>query len=360
VYKRYLTGRPTVDDVERASRGDRTKAMGVVEREAPYRLNRADREAWERAKRRGGHGHGDGTGGGGFLEIQTKQTNALAPHRHPLVNTHRLYCDAKTAPFVLVEQDRDAGRDEIVVDLSTLRVERDGAIRARLLEVADEIGRRSSGGGGGVLSARDECEDLGEPLDAQTRYVRGLQSDIALDANDAEPDAPRGSRPDASGVGPSSAPPTADEIAAATAAVEEAAGVVRALKDAGATNADDAVMAGVATLLERKALLAALDAAVSAATPEAKEAALKAEREALERAEEEARRTIAELPIHALPERYLRFACADRPTAKTLAKALAEEPVMALVDEASDDAEDASTNADDAESESRVRVAIEL
>jgi hypothetical protein len=116
----------------------------------------------------------------------------------------------------------------------------------------------------------------------------------------------------------------------------------------------------VATLLERKALLAALDAAVSAATPEAKEAALKAEREALERAEEEARRTIAELPIHALPERYLRFACADRPTAKTLAKALAEEPVMALVDEASDDAEDASTNADDAESESRVRVAIEL
>ena len=139
VYKTYLTGRPTVDDVERASRGDRTKAMGVVEREAPYRLNRADREAWERAKRRGGHGHGDGTGGGGFLEIQTKQTNALAPHRHPLVNTHRLYCDAKTAPFVLVEQDRDAGRDEIVVDLSTLRVERDGAIRARLLELADEI-----------------------------------------------------------------------------------------------------------------------------------------------------------------------------------------------------------------------------
>ena len=121
-------------------------------------------------------------------------------------------------------------------------------------------------------------------------------------------------------------------------------------------------MAGVATLLERKARLAALDAAVSAATPEAKEAALKAEREALERAEEEARRTIAELPIHALPERYLRFACADRPTAKTLAKALAEEPVMALLldDEGSDDAEDASTNADDAESESRVRVAIEL
>lgn len=366
VYKRYLTGRPTVDDVERASRGDRTKAMGVVEREAPYRLNRADREAWERAKRRGGHGHGDGTGGGGFLEIQTKQTNALAPHRHPLVNTHRLYCDAKTAPFVLVEQDRDAGRDEIVVDLSTLRVERDGAIRARLLELADEIGRRSAVGGvSGVLSARDECEDLGEPLDAQTRYVRGLQSDIALDAiDDAEPDAPGGSRrADASGVGPSSSPPpTADEIAAATAAVEEAAGVVRALKDAGATNADDAVMAGVATLLERKARLAALDAAVSAATPEAKEAALKAEREALERAEEEARRTIAELPIHALPERYLRFACADRPTAKTLAKALAEEPVMALLldDEASDDAEDASTNADDAASESRVRVAIEL
>ena len=33
---------------------------------------------------------------------------------------------------------------------------------------------------------------------------------------------------------------------------------------------------------------------------------------------------------------------------------------LLLDDEASDDAEDAATNADDAESESRVRVAIEL
>ena len=166
VYKRYLAGRPSVDDVERASLGDRTKAMGVVEREAPYRLNRADREAWERAKRRGGHGFGNGTGGGGVLEIKSKQTSALAPHRHPLINTHRLYCDAKFALFVVVEQD-PSGEDEVVVDLSTLRLERDAPVRARLLQVAADFGDA-------ILATDDLCADIGEPIDDRVRYLRAI------------------------------------------------------------------------------------------------------------------------------------------------------------------------------------------
>ena len=45
---------------------------------------------------------------------------------------------------------------------------------------------------------------------------------------------------------------------------------------------------------------------------------------------EEARRSLAESPIYALPERYVRFKCPDRPTAKALAKAFAQEDLLAL------------------------------
>ena len=336
VYKRYLAGRPTVDDVERASRGDRTKAMGVVEREAPYRLNRADREAWERAKRRGGHGFGNGTGGGGVLEIQSKQTSALAPHRHPLINTHRLYCDAKTALFVVVEQDT-SGEDEVVVDLSTLRLERDGPVRARLLQLAADFGEA-------ILAAEDLCAELGEPVDDRAKYLRALDADASADADadadDAHPsialEALTATTPEAAAAAAAAVAaleaPSEETLAEARAAVEAAASAVRALKDAGATNADPEVREGVSALLAAKEEAARLEAAAEAATPEAVEAAAEAATESAAKTAEEARRMLAECPIHALPERYLRFACADRPTAKALAKAIAAEDVVPLAE----------------------------
>ena len=325
VYKTYLSGRPTVDDVERASQGDRTKAMGVVEREAPYRLNRADREAWERAKKRGGHGFGDGTGGGGVLEVRTTATNALAPHRHPLVNTHRLFCDAKRAAFVVIEKE-DQGRDDVVVDLSTLRVDADAPVRTRLIELADAHA-------GSILSIEDLCEALGEPLEAQVRYIRGLEADIVVGgAGNASSTPNAGSaRANASEL-TTVEPPSSEALASAETAVDEMAARVRALKDGGATNADEAVREAVASLLALKANLQALRDAAEAATPEAVAAAA-AEAEAnTERWTEEAKRTIQELPIHNLPERYLRFKCADRPTAKALAKAISNEKLYPLLE----------------------------
>ena len=315
VYKRYLAGRPSVDDVERASLGDRTKAMGVVEREAPYRLNRADREAWERAKRRGGHGFGNGTGGGGVLEIKSKQTSALAPHRHPLINTHRLYCDAKFALFVVVEQD-PSGEDEVVVDLSTLRLERDAPVRARLLQLAADFGDA-------ILATDDLCADIGEPIDDRVRYLRAIDTSASASASEVASAAADGS-PIALEA------PSEEALAEARAAVDAAASAVRALKDAGATNADPEVREGVSALLAAKEEAARLEAAAEAATPEAVEAATEAAEEAAAKTAEEARRTLAECPIHALPERYLRFTCADRPTAKALAKAIATEDVVPL------------------------------
>jgi len=337
VYKTYLSGRPTVDDVERASQGDRTKAMGVVEREAPYRLNRADREAWERAKKRGGHGFGDGTGGGGVLEVRTTATNALAPHRHPLINTHRLFCDAKRAAFVVIEKENE-GRDDVVVDVSTLRVDADAPVRARLMELADAHS-------GNILSREDLCEALGEPLEAQVRYIRGLEADIKLgDGESSASDAPFAEVSETSTRTPSTRtpvePPGAEALASAETAVDEMAGRVRAMKDGGATNADETVREAVAALLALKADLQALRDAAEAATPAAAAAAA-AEAEAnTERWTQEAKRTIQELPIHNLPERYLRFQCADRPTAKALAKAISNEKLYPLLEHLEEEEEE--------------------
>ena len=338
VYKTYLSGRPTVDDVERASQGDRTKAMGVVEREAPYRLNRADREAWERAKKRGGHGFGDGTGGGGVLEVRTTATNALAPHRHPLINTHRLFCDAKRAAFVVIEKENE-GRDDVVVDVSTLRVDADAPVRARLMELADAHS-------GNILSREDLCEALGEPLEAQVRYIRGLEADITLGDGESSSasDAPFAEVSETSTRTPSTRtpvePPGAEALASAETAVDEMAGRVRAMKDGGATNADETVREAVAALLALKADLQALRDAAEAATPAAAAAAA-AEAEAnTERWTQEAKRTIQELPIHNLPERYLRFQCADRPTAKALAKAISNEKLYPLLEHLEEEEEE--------------------
>ena len=336
VYKTYLSGRPTVDDVERASQGDRTKAMGVVEREAPYRLNRADREAWERAKKRGGHGFGDGTGGGGVLEVRTTATNALAPHRHPLINTHRLFCDAKRAAFVVIEKE-DQGRDDVVVDVSTLRVDADAPVRARLMELADAHS-------GNILSREDLCEALGEPLEAQVRYIRGLEADITLGDGDSSSasDAPFAESETSAETSTRTPvePPGAEALASAETAVDEMAGRVRAMKDGGATNADETVREAVAALLALKADLQALRDAAEAATPAAAAAAA-AEAEAnIERWTQEAKRTIQELPIHNLPERYLRFQCADRPTAKALAKAISNEKLYPLLEHLEEEEEE--------------------
>lgn len=326
VYKQYLSGRPTVDDVERASRGDRTKAMGVVEREAPYRLTRDEREAWDRAKRRGGD-NGKGYGGGGVLEMRSTQRDPLAPHRHPLVNTHRLYCDAKQALFVLVEQDNE-GRDEIVCDLSTLRLERDAECRARLVALAATMEP-------GIV-VDDACGDE-EPIESQARYVAAMERDrldglSGLSGSDPSTmtDPPSDSDSNGDASSPAAAAPSDETLATARDAVDALGEEIRALKDGGAQNSDPEVARRVANLLELKAELRALEDAAEASTPDAIEAAIRDEREAREMAVEEARRSLAESPIYALPERYLRFKCPDRPTAKALAKALAQEDLLAL------------------------------
>ena len=165
-------------------------------------------------------------------------------------------------------------------------------------------------------SAEDLCGDE-EPLMAQMRYVAAMEGGFERTAlvevleGDAEAEPA----------------PSESEIAAARDAVSAAADRVREMKDSGKSNADDDVKAGVRCLLEAKAKLGAMEAAAEK-TNEAAEVDLEAD---LKRIEEAARRSLVELPIHGLPERYMRFKCPDRPTAKALSKAIAKEDLAPLL-----------------------------
>merc|ERR1712086_902883 len=100
-------------------------------------------------------------------------------------------------------------------------------------------------------------------------------------------------------------PPSPEQLAAAETSVNELADSIRSMKDAGATNTDDAVRQAVMELLNLKQELQRLKDAGQESTPEAVAKKEEEERLDLVRITEEARRTIAELPIHNLPERYL-------------------------------------------------------
>ena len=107
------------------------------------------------------------------------------PASPPLINTHRLYCDAKFALFVVVEQD-PSGEDEVVVDLSTLRLERDAPVRARLLQLAADFGDA-------ILATDDLCADIGEPIDDRVRYLRAIDTSASASASEVASAAADGS-----------------------------------------------------------------------------------------------------------------------------------------------------------------------
>ena len=222
-YKVYVSGRPTIDDVERASRGEKTKAMGVVEREAPYRLTRDEREAWERAKRRGG------------LETRSASRDGLA-RTTVSVGEHASGVLRRGGDGVRVHGTRRRGGGRIAWWWTCRRCG-----RARTATRARGCGSWRLALG---ASAEDLCGDE-EPLMAQMRYVAAMEGGFERTAlvevlegdADAEP------------------APSESEIAAARDAVSAAADRVRELKDSGKSNADDDVKAGVRCLLDAKAKL---------------------------------------------------------------------------------------------------------
>lgn len=105
-YGASAANRPSLDDVEKLSRGKPSKAK-IGSRSVPHRLNAEERKAFELAKRRA------------FVVLRP------GARRYPLANTFRNHCLALGWPSVRIEQGLpEAGeQDRLVVDLLTLQLD---------------------------------------------------------------------------------------------------------------------------------------------------------------------------------------------------------------------------------------------
>jgi hypothetical protein len=131
--------RPTSDDVERISRGLASKKRGTGSRAVPHRLNEEERTLYQIAQRKGFCE----IGGSGYRRERGDS---------PLANTWRLFSDSRGHPSILMHKSSNAVEgDEVFLDLSPLRLLKEGAFRQRAVECIGEC----FGAEGGVIVADD-------------------------------------------------------------------------------------------------------------------------------------------------------------------------------------------------------------
>ena len=112
-YTKRLNGiRPSLDDVERISRGQAAKKRGVGSRAVPHRLNEAERKEWDLAKTRK------------FVSLRGTGWRKERGDS-PLANIYRNYCDATAIPCISIIRGVGVGEesmdDQVIVDFSPLR-----------------------------------------------------------------------------------------------------------------------------------------------------------------------------------------------------------------------------------------------
>jgi hypothetical protein len=115
-HKKIKICRPTLDDVQRLSQGQRAKTRGWGSRQVCHRLNEMERKAFDLAKDRG------------YLTI--RGTGYRKERKgSPLANIYRQMCDANAQHCVVVENLPGGQMDCVLVDLSTLRCAHDPITR---------------------------------------------------------------------------------------------------------------------------------------------------------------------------------------------------------------------------------------
>lgn len=108
--------RPSLDDVERISKGQAAKKRGTGSRGVPHRLNEAERKEWDLAKKRR------------FLLLRGSGWRKERGDS-PLANIYRQFCDSQGILCVTVS--RGVGNppvDEAIIDFSPLRTKDVGDI----------------------------------------------------------------------------------------------------------------------------------------------------------------------------------------------------------------------------------------
>lgn len=111
---RKLSIRPSLDDIERISRGQAATKRGVGSRAVPHRLNALERKEWDLAKRRR------------YLLVRGTGWRKERGDS-PLANIYRNYCDALDIPCVSVyrsiqEDESNILIDKVIIDFSPLRI----------------------------------------------------------------------------------------------------------------------------------------------------------------------------------------------------------------------------------------------
>ncbi|KAK9832201.1 hypothetical protein WJX74_002645 [Apatococcus lobatus] len=236
--------RPTLDDVDRISRGKAAKSRGTGSRNVPHRLNADERKIYELAHKKGFLV----TRGSGYRKERKGS---------PLANIFRQWCDAQARACIIVLQASGSSIiDTVLVDLSTLRSANLTPLVDRYQEAAAEAGCRAV------------------PLDlARIPFTIHLNDDA--DAETALADLPTTAE-DLGQQTKHSSEACPEVLAEAEEAAEKQAQAVRALKDSGRGNQDPKVQAEVKSLLKAKERVEELQAQLGiydneADQPEAKE-----------------------------------------------------------------------------------------
>lgn len=267
------TGRPTLDDVERISRGQAAKRRGTGSRQVPHRLNAEEAKAFQIAKKR--------------RYVVVRGSGVRRERRgSPLVNTFRQYCDHFGWPCVIVEQGTGSDNPDVVaIDTSPTRVVDPSEMLASFATIAEECG----------ASLLDSDSNIGGPRELVGK-ARELQSEAA-------------------GAKKTDLPTEAD-LKNNEESIASQGDVIRALKAEGNTNTDQVVKDEVAVLKDLKAIREEMLQRLEDA---------KGEEEALFKQAQEEDRLRLEEPIWQLPTIVTRFQCPEgRPQARRLAELLPE------------------------------------
>lgn len=162
-YRQRLSSvRPSLDDVERISRGQAAKKRGTGSRNVPHRLNEMERKEWDLAKKRR------------YLLVRGTGWRKERGDS-PLLNIYRQLCDALEIPSISVQRGvQEPGESEpldiVHIDFSPLRT-------LDVQEVMRSLRHEASGTYTSFISMDDNSLTAGSPL-SPNEMQAAFQEDV--------------------------------------------------------------------------------------------------------------------------------------------------------------------------------------
>lgn len=165
-YSHKLSVRPSLDDVERISRGEAAKKRGTGSRAVPHRLNTMERKEWDLAKKRK------------FLLLRGSGYRKERGDS-PLANIYRQLCDATNIPSISIYRGLSSKGvsgtldivDDVIFDFSPLRtLEHVTTVKNEIINEAKNSDKYSS-----LVNILDQSDTVAFGWD---NYPNMLQNDV--------------------------------------------------------------------------------------------------------------------------------------------------------------------------------------